>query len=505
MTVGSERLRSDGSLPNLLTTGVPNLDAVLGGGIQRRALGMVLGPPGSGKTVLCQQIAFHVARAGGQVLYLTGQSEMHEKLVRHQRVMAFFDPALVGAGIQFVNLSDLLREGVPAAEDAVVAAARAQRAALVVVDGYAGMRRMPADPAAASSFVYSLGAKLSLLGVTTLFAVEADPIDRERYGELTVCDVVLALRNVQQGTWDRRILQVLKVRGAASLNGIHPFTIDDDGVHVHPRFESIVAPDPGAWSDERVQCGIAALDALLGGGLNLGTATLVAGTPGAGKTLLALHLLVEGARRGEPGLFVGFLESPEQLRAKARAFGLDLAVAEQSGLVRLLVFPGYDLNADRIGEELRIDVAVRGVKRLAIDSFSELERAIYTEDRKPNFLAALVHFVRGQGVTAYLAMDVPKIVGVELDLAGTPLAVFAENLLLLRQTELLGEMRRILAILKMRFSAHDSTVMEYALEPDRGVRLLGPAPLAVGLLTGLGHPIAHPDSVDGPRGVRGGA
>ena len=411
--------------------------------------------------------------------------------------MAFFDAEQVGERVHILSLAELLEEGATQTEDAIVLAARSHGAVLVVLDGFASMRRLLPDEAAAARFVYSLGAKLAFLGVTTLVAVEGDVDDRALHGELTVCDVVLALREVRQGTWARRLLHVVKVRGARPLNGVHPFTIGDDGIHVYPRFESVVPVSRAHWEEERVGFGIADLDERLGGGLTVGTATLVAGVPGTGKTLLGLHLVVEGARVGEPGLFVGFLESEEQLRSKARTFGLDLAKAEADGLVRLMLFPGYDVNADQVAEELRLDVEARGVRRLVIDSSTELERAIFAEERKPNFLAALVNYVRANRVTGMMMMDVPKIVGPELDLTGSPLAVFAENLVLLRQVEYRGEMRRVLAVLKMRFSRHDMRIAEYTIEPGHGVRIVGTAPSAEGLLTGL---VRAVDAAGPPRG-----
>jgi circadian clock protein KaiC len=475
----------DNGRGGVLHTGVPNLDAVLGGGIRRGAVAMVIGAPGAGKTILAQQVAFEQARGGASVLYLTGYSETHDKLIAYDEAMSFFDAKLVGERLQILSIAELIEAGAEETEDAIVAAAREQRAVLVVLDGFASMRRLLPGGAAAARFVYSLGAKLAFLGVTMLVAVEGDADDPNHHGEVTVSDLVLALREVRQGTWARRLLHVVKVRGAKPLNGIHPFTINDDGIHVYPRFESVVPVSRAHWDERRVGFGIPELDERLGGGLTVGSATLVAGSPGTGKTLLGLHLIVEGARVGEPGLFVGFLESEEQLRAKARTFGLDLVQAEASGLVRLMVYPGYDVNADQVAEELRADVEARGVRRLVIDSSTELERAIFTEERKPNFLAALVNYVRAHGLTGVMMMDVPKIVGPELDLTGFPLAVFAENLILLRQVEYRGEMRRILAVLKMRFSRHDTRIREYRVEPDRGIQIDETAPAAEGLLSGM--------------------
>jgi circadian clock protein KaiC len=223
---------------------------------------------------------------------------------------------------------------------------------------------------------------------------------------------------------------------------------------------------------------------MLGGGLHAGTTTLVAGSPGVGKTLLGLHLLVEGARRDEPGLLAGFTESAAQLRQKAHTFGLALGAAEAAGQIELLTVPPHDLDADRVAWLLRERIEARGVRRLVIDSVAELERGIAPDERKAEFFAALTTYLRGQGVTACLTLDVPKTVGQDLDLVGTPFSVLAENLILLRDVEYLGQPHRVVSVLKMRFSGYDRSIREYEPVPGRGIQVLGVAPATAGQPTG---------------------
>jgi circadian clock protein KaiC len=476
--------------PELLETGIPNLDRVLGGGLRRRSTAMVIGAPGTGKTVLAQQVAFRAAERGTATLYLTGYSETHDKLLAHSRGLSFFAPERIGHEIQFASLTDLLRQGAEATEEAIISTAREQRAALVVLDGFRSMRRILADDEQGAHFLYSLGAKLALLGATTLVIVEGDPDEPGRYPELTVCDAIVALRRERRGTRFRRVLDVVKMRGAAPLDGSHPYTIDDNGLSVYPRFESVVAPFEPAWTDGRAGFGLPGIDALVGGGLTVGTTTLVAGGPGVGKTLLGLHFTAEAARAEEPALFLSFMEDTVQLREKARMFGLDLATAERAGLVRLLVLPGYDLEADRVADLVGNDVEERGVRRLVIDSAAELERGLAAEVRKADFLAALVSYLRSREVTTYITLDINTVVGPALEFIGTPLSVLAENLLLLRYAEYRGQLHRLFLALKMRFSDYDRTLREYTITAGRGIELLGPAPPAAGLLTGLARPFA---------------
>ena len=476
-------------LSHRFESGVPNLDAILGGGLLRGTIVMVIGPPGSGKTILGQQIAFAGARRGEVALYFTGYSETHAKLLSHNRSLAFFNADVVGDQVEMGSLPDLLEQGSAEAEQALVETARKRRAALVVLDGFRSMRGFLPDDQAAAQFLYSLGAKLSLLGTTLLVLVEGDASDRIRDPEQSVCDVILSLSQLVRGGGHRRQIEVLKVRGAAPLVGIHPFTIDGQGVSIYPRLESMVPADVPPWTDQRARFGLSDIDRLLGGGLNAGTATLAAGTPGLGKTLLGLHFLAEGARAGEPGLFAGFTENSVQLRHKAATFGLPIDPAEASGAITLLTVPPHDLDADRVAWHIREQVETRNIRRLVIDSATELAGGLASPERAQLFLASLAAYLRSRTVTTYMTVDVPTIVGSELSFAGTPLVVFTENLLLLRFAEYDGELHRLFCVLKMRFSDFDRTLHAYTIVNGEGIRITGKAPRAEGLLTGKARPL----------------
>lgn len=476
----------------LLETGIAGLDRILGGGLRPGTMTMLIGAPGTGKTVSALQMAFAVAARGATALVLTGYSEPHDKLLAHNHAFTFFAPAALGTSVQLFSLIDLLKDGAAATEDEIVSLVRRHEPALVVLDGFRSMRRFLTSDLEVAQFLYMLGAKLALLGTTLLVTAEGDPEESARYPELTLCDVILALHRVPRGSHFRRLLDVVKVRGATALDGVHPFTIDTRGVTVYPRFETTLAPAAVAWSEARASLGVPALDALVGGGLTRGTTTLVPGSPGVGKTLLGLHFAADGTRRGEPTLFVGFMEDAVQLRAKARTFGLDLDAAEAKGILRLLVLPGYGLEVDHILDLVRTDMEQRGVRRLVLDSISEIERGIDEPARTAPLLAALVSYLRRCGVTSYVTLDLNTIVGPELAFTDLPLSVLAENLLLLRYAEYQGQLHRIFATLKLRFSAYDHALREYTITAGKGIELLGTAPAGVGLLTGIPQPLPPP-------------
>jgi len=283
---------------------------------------------------------------------------------------------------------------------------------------------------------------------------------------------------------ERRYLEVLKRRGAAPLPGRHPFTITSAGLTVHPQLETTVGVVRVAFDPtHRAPFDLPALDGLLAGGLTRQTMTVVAGSPGTGKTLLGLHFLLAGVTRGEPGLWLGFHETHEQLLARAAQHRLDLATAVEQGNVELLVQPPIDLDPDILAHRLAAAIEARGVRRLVIDSVAELERAV-DPNRVNTYLAALVGQLRRERVTVLLTKEIGRAFTTEVDFTDLPILLLADNVLLLRHVQFQNELHRTLAVLKMRFSAHDHHIREFTIH-ERGMRVLEREESATGVLEGI--------------------
>lgn len=484
-----------GSRRPIEPTGVPNLDQVLGGGLPRGALAIIVGPPGSGKTTLANQMAFAAAKAGHRAMVLAALSEPTSKLIAHLRAFDFYNDELVGDWIQFISLQQFLSGGLETTSAEMVNAVRRARSSFVVLDGFRGVRGVDIDPQAARQFLYDVGTTLSILGATTIITSEANARDPAFFPEATTADVIIGLHFDLIGVRQRRRLEIIKMRGAAPLGGLHGLDLGEKGIIVHPRLESKInrtaySPQPDSLSeviddlaeatgeaDPRVPFGLPALDALLGGGLTSATNTLVIGTLGTGKTLLGLHFALTGARQGEPTIFLGFRESYRQLLLKTSPFtmGQDLRAAlAPGGSLTLLRWPPVELNADTLANELLGALDRTGAKRLVVDSITELERAAMESGdprRVENYMAALVEALHRRSVTALFIREIPHA-DTKLNFSTEPVAILAENMLVLRQDELQGKLRRTLSVQKMRFSAHDAAIVrEFTIEAPEGIRV----------------------------------
>ena len=476
-----------------LATGVLGLDAVLGGGIPVGRTCMVAGSPGVGKTTLGNQLAFYHAAAGGQALVTTLLSETHDLMLANLRGFRFFDAKLVGERVHYLNLFDaLVEEGLDGIIAAVRRVARERGATLLVIDGAAVIDDLAPSQLDLRRFVQQLQAQAAVLGATTVLLTSHTREQLEILGAHV--DGVLVLANERFDARHVRQLEVLKLRGGRHVTGAHEFLINEDGITVHPRLESVVGwRRPPEQPSELLGTGVAGLDAMLGGGLIPFSSTLLMGTPGAGKTLLGLSYLLEGARRGERGLLAGFHETEAGLMSTAARIGLDLQGAVESGLIDIQWDPPLELSADAWAWRLLAAVEEHRPRRVFIDALTDIQRFISSPQRMPTFTAALTNELRALGATVLIATEIDAYVDEQLVVPIPAASATMDNGLLVRQVEIRSSLLRLISILKARQIGTDPAIREFVIS-DQGITVSQPFSAATGLLTGR---VAAGDSLAG--------
>ena len=473
--------------PSRLPTGVPGLDTVLGGGLLVGDAYLVVGPPGSGKTTLGNQLAFAHARAGGIALVVTLMTETHDRMLGHLSSFGFFDPSLPGSGVRYLSLlTDLETGGVDGLLEGLRRAVRDQGATLLIVDGTSAAEALAPSDVVYGRFAAGLQVRAGYAGCTTVLLSTGRSEGANAVAPQV--DGVLELSLEAAETREIRRVRVAKLRGSAHLNGWHRFVIAEGGVEVSPRLEAALrgtAPQALGVVDRR-PLGVAGLDAMLGGGVPDRSATLVLGTPGAGKTILGLHFLADGARRGEPGMVASFHETADGLVATAEAIGMGLAPHAASGLVRVFWRAPLELSPDAWAWEVLAAVDEHRPTRLVIDAFTDVAQYFTYAGRQVPFLTALTKELQARGVTTLVNTELDAYAGPSLLPPIPAVSAALDNGILLRTAELGSRLVRVVSVLKARQIGFDHAIRSFAIGA-RGMAVGGILDAETGLLTGEAH------------------
>jgi circadian clock protein KaiC len=329
---------------------------------------------------------------------------------------------------------------------------------VIVIDSFKAVHDLAPSAAERRRMMYEMTSLLTSYGTTAFLLGEYTEDDILRYPEFAVADGIVELSRRRLGSRDDRYFRVYKLRGSRYLEGAHAFRITDAGLDIYPRLVSPQIPDRYEPATERISTGVHGLDAMLGGGLWRGTTTLLAGPSGAGKTTIALQFALEGARQGEPSLYMNFQENPSQLTRTIRNLGVDLDDAKAAGLDLVYASP-VELQIDSIIVDMFRRIQQGGVRRLVIDALGDLAGAATDPQRLHDYLYALVQHFAVKGITSMLNLESAGNAASLGSDAKNPMSYLSDNIVLLTVA---GEerTRRSLRVLKTRGSAHDSKVRE---------------------------------------------
>ena len=485
-----------------ISTGSTEFDLVLGGGIPAGSLVFIAGGSGTGKTILAQQICFANATKERKALYYTMVSEPHSKLVQHLEQFEFFDPTALGERLELIHLPGLLdpnrdeqtlehrSAAVARLADEVVRASWEEERSIIVIDGIKALRDFAEGQGLGfRGIAYDLASKVAHSNAVLIFVGEYTADEVAYAPEFAVADGIVYLADEPLARFDQRWLRILKLRGTGFLMGKHSLRIDEGGLKVFPRFES-VAGSGEKRTGARLPTGVGEIDAMVGGGLPEGTATLVAGPSGSGKTVLALQFIAEGIRRDERCLYLSFQQTAAELIARGEAFGWPFRQAVDVGLLEIRHLAPVEMSLDVVGADIRRAASIKdSMHRVVVDSLAELEPAARGTNRFPDFLSALTGLFSSVGATSLLTSETSAFFGGGFELSHG-LAFVADNVILFRYAELQSEVRRALAIIKMRDGEHVRDIVEVEIGPT-GLSLKGKFVGMTGILAGT--PTVAPD------------
>jgi circadian clock protein KaiC len=472
------------------STGSAAFDRILGGGLPARSLTVIAGEPGAGKTLFALQMLFHLARQGKKCLYFTTLSEPSLKLIQYMQQFSFFDEGAIGKQLSFVDLGSVIRgRDAEAALQAITSRVEREEPAIVVVDSFKAMRDILGDAPAIRTFVYDLAVHMAGWGAATLFVGEYTEEEMANYAEFTIADGILRFGTRREELTAVRVVEVLKLRGADCVTGRHFFEIGAGGLTFFPRVRSPETNGNGSIAvvAERAPTGIAGLDEMLGGGLPRSSSTIVLGATGTGKTLLGLQFLLEGARRGEPGIQFSLEETAGQLRGIAQGLGWDLRELEQRRLLSFCYVSPVELSTDAFLDRARELVERVGAKRAVLDSLTSMSLGVPSERRFKELVYAMTKHFRVLGVTLNLNMEITELLG-SAQLSGHGISFAADNLILLKYVEQDGRLDRGISVLKARGVRHATDVRRMNIQ-EGGVEVGAPFKGLRGVLTGLPTPL----------------
>jgi len=450
-----------------IATGCVGLDEILHGGIPSNTITVLMGAPGTGKTIMAESLAFCNATDEKPALYLTTLSEPLEKFIFHGQRYNFFDPTRVGKSVIYEDLGISVRNaGVEKLAEIVTDLIGRYKPAFLFIDSFKALNELIDSANKRRTLIYDLASVLTAYDCTSFLIGEYSEAMTTDLPEFAIADVVLNLMKYSTNVREQRFLRVEKLRGSASSPGLHAFSISEEGIQMYPRLLSPRVAPTYEPKIERVNSGIVGLDELIEQGFWRGSSTLIAGPSGSGKTIMALHFIREGALRQEPGLYVGFQENSSQMARIMLNLGWNATELLGNGKFELMYQSPVEMQLDSVAAEVFQRVRTGKFRRIVIDALGDLQRCSMDRQRFADFMYALTQWFAVENVTCMMTIEMRELFEVH-HISDQQISNMSDNLVLLGFTP--GtEMKRTIRIIKTRGSSHDNRQHELEIN-DKGV------------------------------------
>ena len=477
-------------------TGIAGLDDILRGGFPRDHIYLLQGDPGVGKTTLALQFLREGAERGETGLYITlSETAQETRQVAETHGwsldgISLFELSAVDAAGD-VNLENTLFDPaeVELRETMQMLLARVEevKPSRVVFDSLSEIRLLSQSALRYRHQIFALKQYFTGKRSTVLLLDDRSSVNGTDMQVQSLAHGVLSLEQVAPEYGEaRRRLRVLKLRGVKFRGGFHDFSIRTGGLVVFPRL--VASEHHTAFERVPLPSGLAALDTLLGGGLDRGTSTLIAGPAGTGKSILASQFAVAAARRGERAVIFAFEEAVRTLVARSDALGMGMSELLRDGRLTVQQIDPAEMGAGEFTFTAKEAVAQGRCKVVVIDSINGLLNAMPQERYLTPQLHELLSFFGQQGVTTLMVMAQGGMFGQMT--APVDVSYLADSVMLLRHFEAFGHIRKALSVVKKRSGPHESTIRELTLDGG-GIHIGAPLASFTGILTGV--PTFHGD------------
>ena len=435
-----------------IETGIRNLDAIFKGGLPKGAVVAVSGPPGSGKTILTEQICFHNASAKTRVLYFNTLSEPTAKTLRYLQQFTFFDKEKF-KHITFVDLGGILRnKGLETTAALILEHVKKVKPAIVVIDSFKVFDDLAESKESLRKFGYEIAVNLMAWETTALLLGEYGVADYERNPLFSIFDGMIVLSQREYSGEQQRFFQMVKMRGTDHSRDEHVFVITSNGLEMFAPRVTILRQASEDKTVARCITRIPKLDEILGPGIPWGSSLLIGGVAGTGKTVLSLEFLYQGALAGEKGILFSFEETAERLLATARGLGWDLDREIERGVVEIVFIPQPDIVVESHIFMIRERIAAMKAKRVVLDSVSVFLHKIKDPQVSREKMFHLCTIVQNAQAVGFFATDIPygspaiSRFGVE--------ETVVDGVVILSSTAEGLERQRYIEVYKLRNTAH---------------------------------------------------
>jgi circadian clock protein KaiC len=472
------------------STGIVGLDTILGGGLPTEHVYLIQGDPGAGKTTLSLQFLLEGARKGERCLYVTlseTKKELHAVARSH------------GWSLDDVHVYEqLVREASMADEEDTTIFHPAevelsQTVALIlgeverikphrlVLDSLSEIRLLSQSTLRYRRQILALKEYFANRGTTALFLDDRTAENNDLQLHSVPHGVVVLERRAPIYGAPRRRLEVVKLRGVDFRGGYHDFVIRRGGIQVFPRL--IAAMHASDFEGSVITSGIEEIDALLGGGIDMGSSTLIMGPAGVGKSTLATQYAIAATERGDHAAIFSFDETRKTLFSRSLAVGMDLRTPMEDGRLSIQQVDPAELAPGEFAHLVRIAVEEHGARIVVIDSLNGYLNAMPEERFLTLHLHELLTYLGEHGVATILVMAQHGLIGSNM-ISSVDVSYLADCVVLLRYYESEGQLHKAISVMKKRSGDHERAIRDLSMG-ENGVIVGPPLTKFRGILSGI--------------------